>query len=136
MSMRGAPTSAMVSSPSSSWWLSIAVASWRRQRARSSTSVDQSVSSKARRAARDGALDVGGGGVGGHADDLLGGRVDVVVDLAALGLDELAVDVEALFVPHAHWCSFPWLGAAREHRAQCWDTVYGASVAGDRRHVV
>ena len=49
----------------------------------------------------DGTAEVVGRGVGRHPDHCFGGRVHVVVDLAALGLDELAVDVEALFVPHA-----------------------------------
>ena len=47
----GIPTSAVVSALKSSAWSSSAWWSWRRQRTRSSTFVDQSVSSNARRAA-------------------------------------------------------------------------------------
>ena len=47
----GIPTSAVVSARKSSAWSSSAWWSWRRQRTRSSTFVDQSVSSNARRAA-------------------------------------------------------------------------------------
>ncbi len=54
VSARVAPTSAMVSSRSSSAWSSSAWCSWSRQRIRNSTSVDQVVVSKARRAAANG----------------------------------------------------------------------------------
>ena len=54
----------------------------------------------------DGALHVGAGGIGGAAEDLLRGRVDVVELASGLGLDELAVDQHAGFVGHdvLHHC--------------------------------
>ena len=61
-------------------------------RLRSSRLVDQSVSSKARRAASMARCISALERVGHLADDLLGGRVDVVERLARVGLHELAVD--------------------------------------------
>ena len=65
---------------------------------RKAWSVDQSVVSKARRAAAMARCHVGAGAVGDRAEHLLGGRVDVVEGLAAFGVDELAVDQHALLV--------------------------------------
>ena len=64
-------------------------------RTRSSVLVDQSVSSKARRAASIAAAHVVGVGVGGDAEHLLGGRVDRGKRARAAG-DELAVDEQSL----------------------------------------
>ena len=44
-------------------------------------------------------LDVGDGGVGGHTEDLLGGRIDVRIGRAPRRLDQLTVDQEAFLVP-------------------------------------
>ena len=82
---------------------------------RNSRSVDQSVSSKARRAAADGPVHVLGGTVGDLADHLLGGRVDVVEGLARGRLDELAVDEHVRFRIDGHLSlmALPPVGAAR-----------------------
>jgi hypothetical protein len=50
----------------------------------------------------DGALHVGGRPVGDGTDDVLGRGVDVLVRLAALRLDELAVDEHARFELQRH----------------------------------
>ena len=98
----GSPTSRMSCSRSSSCSACSASCSCSRHRLRNAWLVDQSVSSKARRAAVDRPLHVVGRGVGDLAEDLLGGRVDVVERLARIGLDQLAVDEHPLLGVDLH----------------------------------
>ena len=96
----GVPTSATICGRSSSFDFSSASCSCIRQRVRKARSVDhvRLVEGAARGADRP--FHVGGRGVGDRPDHLFGGRVDVAVRAATLGLDELPVDEHPRFEVH------------------------------------
>ena len=102
---RGVPTSRMSSSRSSSFSFSNASCSCNRHRLRNSLSVDQSVSSKARRAASMARCMSAFDASATSPSHLFGGRVDVG-ERAGLAVDELAVD------HHLRLESEPWAVSA------------------------
>ena len=102
----GVPTSATICGRSSSLCLSSASFSCCRHALRNARSVDQVVSSNARRAAAMARSMSAGEASATGPMTVFGRGVDVVVGAAALGLDQLAVDQHPRFERQIH-CSVP-----------------------------